>query len=154
MHPCSNCEKLIDVKLNYCNWDCLLESAKKAGGQTHAPNRLPITCVRADGTMLEHETADHPDYKFPVEVEFVGVKPALPDWDLSFSNESHGLIYFDDYVALTMYECTYSLWSLSDGKSLGGRMYAEEGWRLSDSSIQKIKEQNEKNVSSDATVEL
>ena len=136
---CNHCGKTTEPGHNYCNWDCMVEQAKKLGGKIIAPNNLPIKCIKADNTMLEHEVADHPDYKFPVDVEFVGEKPKdLETWDHSYENESQGLIYADRSVALTLYECTYQLWWLRDGTSLGGREWYRK-WRLTDESIRQIK---------------
>lgn len=98
-----------------------------------APNGLPICCWRADGAELEHHHADHPTYLWPVEVEFVG--PLTEEHHLhdyracggvdmseaairSFFGECHALIYRDEYVALTLYEFRYYLWSLKDGRTL------------------------------------
>ena len=140
MKSCLNCEKEVENFANYCSWECQLDQATKAGGKIIAPNELPIACIHADGTMLEHEHANHPTYKFPVDVEFTGEKPKLDEWDDSFSTETHALIYTDGYIAVTLYEYTYATWSLLDGTCLGSRFHQEPGWKLSDDSIEKIKE--------------
>lgn len=127
--PCQNCGKL-----NYtCDWACAVEVAKKAGGKVFTPNGLPIRSIKADGTMLEHEHGDHPDYQFPVEVEYVGP----PSKDGSYSNETHALIYQDGSIALTLYECCYSIWRLFDGVCLGG-FNEPKKWRLVKASQAKI----------------
>jgi len=56
-------------------WAERVAEARAEGGIVFQKNDLPIVCIRHDGAVLEHEHADHPDYKFPVEVEFVGEKP-------------------------------------------------------------------------------
>lgn len=57
------------------SWNERIERALAEGGQVFRKNGLPIVCLRHDGALLEHEHADHPDYKFPVEVEHAGDKP-------------------------------------------------------------------------------
>jgi hypothetical protein len=57
------------------SWDERIAEARKNGARVYQQNGLPIVCQRADGALLEHEHADHPDYKLPVSVEFVGEKP-------------------------------------------------------------------------------
>jgi len=149
---CPNCEKELPRYLNYCDWDCGVALAKKAGGRVRTPNGLPIGCIKADNTMLEMEHGDHPDYKFPVEIEYIAdltdddrsdaelMGYETSDEDVRRSrHEKHALIYTDGNVALTMYECNYAMWHLRDGDSLGGR-YAKQGvLRLSQESIEKIR---------------
>lgn len=104
-----------------------------------APNNLPLTVERWDGARLEHEHADHPTYMFPVEVEFTGVKPAdFPDWDTSYCNERHALIYADDCIALTLYEARYYLWVLDGGRCLRGPSLSWN-WRITEASLAEIK---------------
>jgi hypothetical protein len=103
-----------------------------------APNNLPLTVERWDGARLEHEHADHPTYMFPVEIEFKGEVPAgLPDWDTSYRNEKHALIYLDGTVALTLYECCYYLWNLESGNNLRGS-WRSQGWRITEASRTEI----------------
>ncbi len=124
--------------MNYCNWGCHIKHAIILGGSVHCPNGLPIATIDRDGNMWEHEHGDHPDYKFPVTINFIGVRPELPEWDDSYTKEYHALIYTDEHIALTMYECNYTLWSLSDGSYLGGR-YNDKNWRLDEADLLKIK---------------
>ena len=56
-------------------WEERVAAAKAEGMPVFQKNGMPIVCQRHDGALLEHEHADHPHYKFPVEVEFVGSKP-------------------------------------------------------------------------------
>jgi len=139
-YPCQNCGKPNEFTTT-CDWACSVEAAKKRGGEIFTPNGLPIRCIKGDGTMLEHEHGDHPDYKFPVQVEYVGPPSResmnLPEWDGSYSTETHALIYQDGSVALTMYECCYSLWSLADGVCLGGYNDRKK-WKISAESLEKI----------------
>lgn len=126
------------------DWEERVAAARARGGRVIAPNNLPITCIRADGTLLEHEHADHPDYKWPVEVEFVGEIPPIPEdwcdmhdeWRAGFDPESQALIYSDGYIAVTLYESCYIMWVLASGKGCG--MLARPNWKLSKESRDKI----------------
>lgn len=136
----------------YCDWDCRMRAAITDGGQKHLPNGLPVKAIKADGSMYEHEHGDHPDYKFPVDIEYVG--PILPvdeeDYKTccnsegtekqirEFRSETHALIYSDYSVALTMYEYCYAMWSLHDGALIGGSLWERGLWKLSQASIEKI----------------
>ena len=153
MKTCTNCDKLIEDSINYCSWDCHVELAKKDGGKVIAPNNLPIMCVTADGTMLEHEHGDHPDYKFPVEIEYLGPidTDCIQDYKMcsgeegndkqirNFMGQTHALIYADGYVAVTLYECTYFMWLIKSGllKNAGPGMKVEE-WKMTDLSLLEI----------------
>jgi hypothetical protein len=95
-----------------------------------------------------------PDYKFPVKIEFVGEidKGVIDDYLMcsgetthdevklrNFNGETHALVYTDGRIALTMYECCYSLWSLRNGSLLGEHLwYKKKDFRLSQMSIDKI----------------
>lgn len=141
--PCFNCGKKCDF--NYCNWDCLVECAKKENGTVITPNGLPIKCVKADGTALEHDHADHPDYKFPVEVEYVGHRPSKEeherDWiDFDYCDQEHALIYTDGTIALTLFEYCYAMFSLNSGRAIGGKLWDHDNWQLTNESLQAIKE--------------
>lgn len=130
---CLQCGKEIKDYLNYCDGDCLIQSAKDAGGRVHCPNGLPIRCIKHDNTMLEHEHGDHPDYKFPVTVVWGGNDR---------ETETHALIYNDRTIAVTMYECCYYMWLLRDGTLLHGPSWIA-GWedkcRLNDESVAQIR---------------
>ncbi len=56
-------------------WEERVAEARAEGVAVFQKNGLPIVCMRSDGAILEHEHADHPDYKYPVEVEFMEDKP-------------------------------------------------------------------------------
>lgn len=135
---CCCCGKPTPDGSNYCNWQCTVDLAKRNGGRVITPNGLPIVCVRADNAMLEHEHADHPDYKFPVTAEYVGAPVELPEWDCSLRPQTQALIYTDGDVALTLYECCFTIWSVHNGLSLGGFSYWK-AWRLTEESIAKIR---------------
>lgn len=109
---------------NYCSWKCSVDESIAAGGKTIAPSGLPIHCIRADHTMMEHEAADHPTYLFPVVVD-------CPDAGEDYRTETHALIYSDGCVAVTLYEYCYSMFSVRDGECLGG--FARKTSRLSES---------------------
>ena len=152
-YPCQNCGKL-NLYTNYCDWNCHVQSAINAGGKFHSPNGLPVGCIKADGSMLEHEHGDHPDYKFPVEVDFIGevldghisdyeaISGKLPDSadDVRKSmGETHALIYTDGCIAVTLYEHCYAMFNLSTGKARGS-LWRKDEWKLSQASLDKIME--------------
>lgn len=153
-HPCVGCGKSIEDYINFCDWECHVEHTKREGGKVQCPNGLPIRCIKADGTMLECEHGDHPDYKFPVVAHYVG--RLEPDECEALSkafgreyteeearqsrDELHALIYSDGHVALTLYECTYALWSLSDGLIRAGQMWRKGEWRLNMVSVELIRD--------------
>lgn len=154
MKHCVFCNAETTAFTNYCNWDCLVGMAKAEGGKTYLPNGLPIKSVKADNSMWEHEHGDHPDYKFPVEVEYVGVldKAAYDDYNVicgeettdetkvrNLMGETHALIYTDRSIAVTMYECCYAMWHVRDGKLKGGSLWMSDAWKLSDASLEMIK---------------
>jgi hypothetical protein len=94
--------------------------------------------------LLECEHGSHPDYLFPVDVDYIGNPiPGEEDYPLG---EFHALIYTDGCIALTLYECEYHLWGLSDGKELPrfDRGWRKGDYRLSDASRGKIVEWAEK----------
>lgn len=129
MKPCTHCGKPTEDYVNYCDWDCHVEHAKKEGGRVHCPNGLPIRCIRFDGLMLECEGGDHPDYKFPVVVQQDGEH-----------DEVHAVIYTDGSIVLTLFECCYMLWSLRDGKFLSGPSWAHKDSRLNLLSLTQCQE--------------
>lgn len=137
---CSFCNKPTPEGNNYCDWRCSVGHAERSGGKKHQPNGLPIACIKHDNSMWEHEHGDHHDYKFPVEVEFTGVRPILPDWDGSYTIENHALIYTDGWIVLTLYECSYAMWELGAGMFTGGDIWKKGEWRLTDESLVKIRE--------------
>lgn len=134
----SNEFDLAIVEPALCSWDIQVAAATAAGGRVFAPNGLPVNCIRHDCTMLEHEHADHPDYKFPVAVNYVGPAHDLPDWDTSHCPESHALIYFDSCIAVTLYEYCYAMWSTANGKLMAGSLCARSDWVLSEETLGKI----------------
>ena len=160
MKKCPGCDKQMDDYVNFCSWDCHVELAKRDGATKHCPNGLPVKCITRDNLMIEHEHGDHPDYKFPVEVNFVGLITPDDCYDYElltgnkyegendlqavrrFKSEIHALIYVDGSIALTMYECCYKIFSLRDGMNISG---ASSGWKrgeyiLSDESLKKARE--------------
>lgn len=170
-------------------WNERIERALAEGASVFRKNGLPIVCQRHDGALLEHEHADHPDYKFPVEVEYAGtkldafrdqnvrkeVRPAhyggcKVEWDhdagtaycttcgmaLTAAEQVHilsydmaeidtqayephdeALIYHDGAIAVTLYECCYTMWHRRDGAMLHGPSWSKD-WRLTNASIEKI----------------
>lgn len=132
-YPCLNCGKITPDSSNFCDWNCHIELAVKDGGVKHQPNGLPIACIKANNSMWEHEHGDHPDYKFPVELEW------NENWNEDQSLiETHAFIYTDGHIALTLYECQYIMWSLYSRKILYGD--CDTGERLTEESRRKILE--------------
>jgi len=151
---CDHCGKECPKYHNYCDWGCIVGSAKAAGGNVHCPNGLPIGSVDRNNNMWEHEHGDHPDYKFPVEIDYIGPVDARDHEEYKiccgeaaaddsairkFRGETHALIYSDEAIALTIYEMCYSLWSLKDGALLREHLWYKKGeQKLSDASIRMI----------------
>lgn len=141
---CENCGK---VNQYHCEWACSVALAQKAGGKTIAPNGLPITCIKADGTMMEHEHANHVHYMFPVEVEITDpvlneqYKEGIEGYPKGYIfKEDHAAIYTDGSVLVTLYECTYSLWSLHYGGECLGGFHERKKWRLTEESLKAVRE--------------
>jgi hypothetical protein len=158
-HKCGECGSPCPSYRTKCSWDCSIEEARRAGGKEHLPNGLPVRCIKADWTMLEHEHGDHPDYKFPIGVEYVGPltpqlreqfeilvgRPPADDDELRKTNgETHALVYSDGYVAVTMDECCYAMWYVTDGSLGGGSLWGgtkkDPHWRLSEQALEQIRE--------------
>lgn len=143
---CKVCSKEILPEYNAtCSWECSMEVAKRVGGEIHQPNGLPIMCIKADGSMWEHEHADHPDYKFPVDVEFMGKKPVLVleegvTDEFDYCDQTHALIYTDGVIVVTKYECDYFMWWIAKNELIGGpKWYMDySGWRLKKEFLNKI----------------
>lgn len=158
MSNCLFCDNETIPGTNFCDWDCHVKMAQKLGGKDHRPNKLPVNCIMADGTMLECEHGDHPSYKFPIMVEIPekdrkahfmyeqsdGHTYELSDEDIQNESvhERHALIFFDDTVALTLFEHVYYMWSLSSGYCIrdpfafkGEKSY----WKICDSDLEKIR---------------
>jgi hypothetical protein len=165
---CEICLNDIPKNYNHCdNIQCIIELNRQAGGKTFTPNSLPIRCIKADGTMLEHEHGDHPDYIFPVEVEYVGPKTderyqltnglgeteMMDDgWKYLTDHEEHALLYANCSIAVTVYETCSAAWELSpfskfkDGKKtepvkglcLGGHLWEPKTWKITQASLDKI----------------
>jgi len=164
MKVCERCGEEYPSYCNYCNnSECNIAMWREEGCEEHLPNGLPVRCVKHNGLMLEHEHGDHPDYVFPVDIEYVGditdsdrvdYEYFMPDDDEPASDdkvrksmcETHALIYTDGCVVVTMYECCYAMWYLSEGYKEpagmcgGGSLWKKNEWKLTDESIEKIKD--------------
>ena len=91
--------------------------------------------------MLECEHGDHPDYKFPILVEWKGVDPNLTKAEFEnggYYQERHALLYCDGFVALTLHECCYHIWSCSSGKELR-RPREREYQQITENSLEEIR---------------
>jgi len=156
MNNCVNCNKEIEL-YNYCDWNCQIEDALKNGGTFNQPNGLPIACIKHDNSMWEHEHGDHPDYKFPITVEFIGniTEEDIQDYQLFggtdpdeskvrlSKKENHALIYTDGMsIALSIYECCFAMWSLKDGSLMGGNLWKKGEWRIQEHDLVKINNLN------------
>lgn len=140
MKKCLFCGKTPPEYSNYCSWDCSVQHALKLGGRVFCPNGLPISCIKHDGSCLEHEHGDHPDYKFPVDVVFTGTVPVdLEEHDCSFMPQQHALINVDENVATTLYEYGFYSFSTLTGMNLSRPRYETSEWRLSDDSLVQIR---------------
>ncbi len=151
-----------EVELN--EWEQEIQKLKLAGNLVIAPNNLPIRCVMADGTLKEHEHADHRDYKFPVMCELIGTNIEEHQWccvddngkrfyrqmdEIDIYNsehEEHALIYTDGSIAITIYETCKAIWNLRDGTCLGGHLWEKwdkknkKGWKLDETSLKKVQD--------------
>jgi hypothetical protein len=135
---CVYCGKETAPSHNYCDGACVIAHASAEGGFVHTPNGLPVRCVRFDGLMTEMEGGDHPDYRFPVEIESYDVPYGAPETGIQLQYpQTEALIYTDGSIALTLYECNYSMWSLYDGDPLGGTLQSKSAF-LSEASRQEI----------------
>lgn len=148
---CPACGKEPPQFNNYCDWDCHIAHARALGGKEHLPNGLPIACIMHDGTMLEIGHGDHPDYKFPVNIEFferltpgdiedaklmTGLSDPTDAEVRNVLSERHALIYADRSAALTLYECEYFVWKLLDGTQM--KTPGKPRLRLTQESITEI----------------
>lgn len=152
---CLGCHGKAPGSHNYCSWQCQIDLATRNGGKVINPNGLPIRSIRWDNTMLEHEHADHPAYKFPVKIEYIGQisdddreeymmmagNEIVPDDEAVRKSESqtHALIYTDRSIALTMWEYCYAMWSLRDGEFIGGSLWKSKDYQLSEESREEIR---------------
>jgi hypothetical protein len=136
--------------MTHAKWAEDVAAAQATGARVYAPNGLPILCIRHDSVTLEHEHADHPDYRFPVEVEYIGDPsifvwctangdvPMTPEEIANERTQTHALIYSDGIVAVTLYECTYATWLVQTGECIGGRCNKVGDWKLSDTACARL----------------
>lgn len=128
-----------------------VERARLKGAKVYAPNGLPIQCIRHDGTLLEHEHADHPTYIRPVRVDWVGPvseecyaeykvvsgsDPTTEQDVRDYLGEVHALVYTDGNIAVTIYECNYAMWSIATGYGRG--RFVNDNMRLSQADRDQI----------------
>ena len=125
--------KIADIRhkiLPDSEWAVRVRSALEAGGTLLAPTGGEPRVIKADGTLMEHEHADHPDYKFPVKVARQSNSRPL-HW------EEHAFVFSDGSVALTLFEYCYALWHLRTGRFIGGSLWNSDFF-LSAESIRRI----------------
>lgn len=133
---CEGCGNELLKYVNYCSWDCHIAAARKVGGREVLPNGLPVRCITRDGTMLECEDGDHPDYKFPVEA---GRRNFVERDDERELLETHAFIYTDGQMALTIYETGYFMWALRDGSIIHMPSWGRGNMLLKSDSLEKIR---------------
>ena len=147
---CYSCRIATDPYRNFCSWRCSVDDARKRGVPIFAPNDLSIRCIGA--LQLECEYGSHPDYLFPITVEWFGPRPdryrtedddnecgLLFEWELG--PEGHTVIGIDESIVTTLSEATYYTFSTETGLPLTG--YTVEGWkdwRIDAASMLSIKE--------------
>lgn len=154
MKTCASCDREISRHTNHCSWTCHVDACYVVW----CPNDLPVASSKPanGGLLLEHEHGDHPGYRFPVTIDFIGDirgtggdlqdeintrGHVLTDEEYRQSrNETHALIYADGCIALTLYEHCYAMWHADDGSFMGGALWSKHKHRLSTASLAKIKE--------------
>jgi hypothetical protein len=122
------------------NWEERVKAALAEGVPVFQKNGLPLVAQRGhDGALLEHEHADHAGYMFPVRVVYTKEKPKdLPAWDPSYEDHAEALIFYDSHIALTLWECCYTLWSMrKKGGAIYGPSWSEE-WALAPEVLEKL----------------
>lgn len=149
---CVACGKDTGGGINYCGYDCHVLHSKQMGGKVICPNGLPVTCFLADGTMMEHEHANHPSYMFPIDVNFTGkiddddrkdhqmihgTGTYTDDEVRAGKRERHALIFYDGQFAMTLYECCYSLWNAHWGSLKYSSLLQHGCWKLDTSKLKK-----------------
>ena len=150
---CKICKKTAPKYHLYCSWNCHVEDCRRDGYVEICPNGLPVMSVPASGLLLEHEHGDHPDYIFPVDIEFLGTitEEDKQDYEAQtgknaenkddvrkFLSQTHALIYTDGSAAVTLHECTYATWYVRTGKMIGWSLASTGDYKLSDESLKKI----------------
>lgn len=136
LNKCAFCDKEVLESHNYCDWKCMVGLAKATGGRVINPNGLEPSCIMHDGTMLEIEHGDHPDYKHPVEVKWIGapdegyrnifIKNRTDDQVREMMGSYQALIYTDGTIAVTLYECEYFAWYVRSGKPMNPKPWQED----------------------------
>jgi len=154
---CLHCGKSTSPAHNFCDMECHVAAARAEGAREHRPNGLPITCIQngRDGILLlEHSYADLPDYRFPVEVEWIGPEEhdhftgtdgsgttsRLPEHTVAaMKRESHALLFTDGVAAVTIEDDLYALWYLNDGRCGGGSCRDAKVWQMTERSREKAR---------------
>lgn len=133
---CLFCERNTSEHNNYCSWDCHIAHARELGGKEITPNNLPIVAIRgSDNALMEHEHAEHPDYKFPITVKYFGAENKQ-----DFPDEIHAIIYCDGYVVLSLWEYTYHLFDARTGVYLNPNRFWYKDYKIASASLKLIKE--------------
>lgn len=127
-------------------------------------NGLPLICHRADGWLLEHEHADHPNYQFPIWVHMKpnpdyyfwstfdenGVETKTPmteeekKLEQSIEHEYQAFIGVENGLIKTAYECCYGYWNYETGENVLGPdkhtdLWSRDKWKIQEEDLFKIK---------------
>jgi hypothetical protein len=116
------------------------EDIKNGDAIVIAPNNLPITVRTWDCKYMEHEHAEHPNYKFPISIHYIGNDPEmLSDIEkgLCEAPELHAVLYVDCAIVLTLYEFQYFIFYLKNGK--GRKQDRYDNWKICDEDLAKLR---------------
>lgn len=105
------------------SWDERVAAARLAGARVVTPNNLPISVIAANReggpALLEHEHADHPEYKFPVLTTYLERLTADGAATRVFTVvNDHALVFSDGQMVMTLFEMRYFVGMLSLGPQL------------------------------------
>jgi hypothetical protein len=122
--------------MNYCSWDCHVHEFLSGDDvQIICPNALPIRCLTVTGKAMEHEHADHKDYKFPVDIENT-LRPLEP---YESGHECHAVIDVTNDLITTIYETRKHVWDRLTGTNVAGHYgHQKSFWRVSVESMTMI----------------
>lgn len=105
-------------------------------GKAYNRNNLPLTTRRCDGFFLEHEHADHPDYKFPIVLDELDrdekynyypsdipgqPEERMPEWLIQYEMHPYpAFLGFENGQIKVIYECCYGYFNMKTGISESG----------------------------------
>lgn len=122
-------------------------------GKTYNRNNLKLTCSRCDGFFLEHEHADHPDYKFPIMLDELDrdekynyypsdipgqPETRMPEWLIRYEMHPYpAFLGIENGKIKVIYECCYAYFDLYTGLSVSGFFEAGK-YKIQDEYMLKI----------------